>query len=71
MGGRIKQGAKIMEIIYLYWAFSALFMLGSAVEDAATGSKQSFFIYFVGILLAPAALPFALGIMLTKGSKDE
>ena len=60
-----------MEIVYLYCAFSVLFMFGSAVEDSATGSKQAAFIYFIGILFAPIIFPFALGIALTKGDKDE
>lgn len=60
-----------MEIIYLYCAFSVLFMFGSAVEDSSTENKQSAFIYFIGILFAPLIFPLALGVALTKGDKDE
>ncbi len=60
-----------MEVIFLYCAFSVLFMFGSAVEDSTTGSKQSAFNYFIGILFAPVFFPFALGIALTKGGKGD
>ena len=60
-----------MEIIYLYCAFSVLFMFGSAVEDSATGSRQSTFNYFIGILFAPVFFPFAMGIALAKGGKND
>ena len=59
-----------MEIIYLYWFFSVVFMIASAIEDSISGTKQNFFIYFAGVLLSPIALPFALGMSLTKGDKD-
>ena len=59
-----------MEVIYLYWAFSTLFVFGSAVEDSISGTKQSAFIYFVGILLSPLAIPYALGVTAAK-SKDN
>lgn len=59
-----------MEVIYLYCAFSALFMFGSAIEDSISGTKQSGFTYFIGILISPLALPFVLGMQATK-SKDN
>lgn len=60
-----------MEIIYLYWAFSTLFMLGSAAEDFCSGSKQKIATYFAGIILAPLSMPVALGIAATKGGSND
>jgi hypothetical protein len=61
----------MMEVIYLYWAFSTLFMFGSAAEDFFKGSKQDIAIYLIGILLAPLSMPFALGVAATKGGENE
>lgn len=50
-----------MITLYLYIAFSYLFMIGCAVYEISSSKKEFNFIYFLFSLLAPITLPIVFG----------
>ena len=57
----------IKDVLFLYWAFSVLFMIGY-VNAPGENIRFKLFVYFIGLIMASIMFPINIGYYIRKNS---